>query len=137
MLNCKPFADFTRPKPGLPDHVNINPPVSVKTLGHARRRICRAQEKPHVVLDVAQTRSGQPNRQIKSFGMMSDDASCWGNGDQPPPPKSVSALQSRIAQAPVTATLLNPLEIAERAVILVLTIRIDAGLQAGLARSLA
>ncbi|MNL36556.1 hypothetical protein D3C87_1586410 [compost metagenome] len=62
---------------------------------------------------------------------------CWGNGDQPPPQKSASALQSRIAQAPVTATLLNPLEIAERAVILVLTIRIDAGLQAGLARSLA
>jgi hypothetical protein len=84
MLNRKPFADFTRPKPGLPDHVNINPPVSVKTLGHACRR---AQEKPHVFLDVAQTRSGQPNRQIKSFGMMSDDASLLGQRRSAAAPK--------------------------------------------------
>lgn len=59
-----------------------------------------------------------------------------GDGDQPPP-RPLSALQRRIAQAPVAATLLNPLQIAERAVILVLVVGIDAGFQARLAGRLA
>lgn len=67
---------------------------------------------------------------------VSETQRCRSN-DHWPPLLPVSALESGIAEAPVAAALLDPFQITERAVILVLVIGVDAGLQAGLSGRLA
>ncbi len=137
-LNRKPFAVFTRPKTGLPQLGSFTP---------SRNRFIREQvliadgrSYPHMPARAAkghrqrQGKRSRPNGLTRYPNLSRITRQYRSSGSAR---RRASALQGRVAQAPVTAALLDPFQIAERAVTLVLVVGVDAGFQAGLSGRLA